>query len=168
MKIDLDDLEAVARAATPGPWTYKPTILGLPNTTVMAGDDQLGYIGVGHFLAPNATHIAAFDPPTVLALVAELRVLRESNSAEGRAIARSTVHAADALGGLRLYLGAEMVKLGYAGLRAKLREAEAVIAEALELIATVKVAGEVPVDVFAIERILARSKPTNKEGNTER
>ena len=49
---------------------------------------------------------------------------------------------------------------------AKLREAEAVIAEALELIATVKVAGEVPVDVFAIERILARSKPTNQEGES--
>lgn len=49
--------------------------------------------------------------------------------------------------------------------QARLREAEAVIAEALELIATVKVAGEVPVDVFAIERILARSKPTNQEGS---
>ena len=72
-RLDLDALEAVARAATPGPWTYKPTILGLPNTTVMAGDDQLGYMGVGHFLAPNATHVATFDPPTVLALIAKLR-----------------------------------------------------------------------------------------------
>ena len=71
--LDLDALEAVARAATPGPWTYKPTILGLPNTTVMAGDDQLGYMGVGHFLAPNATHVATFDPPTVLTLIAKLR-----------------------------------------------------------------------------------------------
>ena len=53
-----------------------------------------------------------------------------------------------------------------AALIAKLREAEAVIAEALELIATVKAAGEVPVDVFAIERILARSKPTNQEGES--
>ena len=51
--------------------------------------------------------------------------------------------------------------------QARLREAEAVIAEALELIATVKVAGEVPVDLFAIERILARSKPTNQENGEE-
>ena len=92
MTLDLDALEAVARAATPGPWTYKPTILGLPNTTVMAGDDQLGYICVGHFLAPNATHIAAFDPPTVLALITRIReaerhnvqLLREAVKREGR------------------------------------------------------------------------------------
>ena len=86
--LDLDALEAVARAATPGPWTYKPTILGLPNTTVMAGDDQLGYIGVGHFLAPNATHIAAFDPPTVLALIAKLREAEAviENTKEGSSV----------------------------------------------------------------------------------
>ena len=59
----------------------------------------------------------------------------------------------------------QVLALDTIALIAKLREAEAVIAEALELIATVKVAGEVPVDVFAIERILARSKPTNQEGN---
>jgi len=79
MTLNLEDLEAVARAATPGPWTYKPTILGSPNTTVMAGDDQLGYIGVGHFLAPNATHVATFDPPTVLTLIAKLREAERHN-----------------------------------------------------------------------------------------
>ena len=88
MTLNLEDLEAVARAATPGPWTYKPTILGLPNTTVMAGDDQMGYMGVGHFLAPNATHVATFDPPTVLALIAKLReaeaVIEAARESEAR------------------------------------------------------------------------------------
>lgn len=113
MKIDLDALEAVARAATPGPWHQGAHYIGAGGEPY----DPEAFVGQASILC-DAEHIAAFDPPTVLTLIA------------------------------------------------KLREAEAVIAEALELIATVKVAGEVPVDVFAIERILARSKPTNQEGES--
>jgi hypothetical protein len=71
--IDLDALEATARAATPAPWAYNPTILGLPSTTVMAESKQLGYVAIGQFREQDATHVAAFDPPTVLALIARLR-----------------------------------------------------------------------------------------------
>lgn len=69
----LDDLEAVARAATEGEWRYPGEVLGQPSTTVMAGNHQVGYVAVGHFLKHNATHIATFDPPTVLELIARLR-----------------------------------------------------------------------------------------------
>ena len=121
MSIKLDDLEATAKAATPGPWSINWETdeyhAGMPDKWALSinGPEASDFADLA---AADAEHMATFDPPTVLALIA------------------------------------------------KLREAEAVIAEALELIATVKVAGEVPVDVFAIERILARSKPTNQEGES--
>lgn len=49
--LDLDALAAVAEAATPGPWDMEWT----------GGSDV------------DLAHIAAFDPPTVLALLAEAR-----------------------------------------------------------------------------------------------
>ena len=66
----LDEIEAAAKEATPGPWEVigggeYVTPIGLP-----AGFDDCG-------VSPRDVHyIAAFDPPTVLALVAELRELR--------------------------------------------------------------------------------------------
>lgn len=76
-KIDLDDLERKARAATTGPWSW---------------DDKDGYIvdpgGLVAFGEPthegnhrieisdeNATHIAANSPPVTLALIARIREL---------------------------------------------------------------------------------------------
>lgn len=73
--LDLDRLEALANAAAEGPWRYTPTILGLPNTTVMSGNEQIGYAAVGTFLAPNAEFIAA-SRTAVPALIAEIRQLR--------------------------------------------------------------------------------------------
>lgn len=66
----LDEIEAVAKEATPGPWEVigggeYVTPIGLP-----AGFDDCG-------VSPRDVHyIAAFDPPTVLALVAEVREMR--------------------------------------------------------------------------------------------
>ncbi len=94
----LDDLEALARAATPGPWTgprvtdqWPPGWLG-----VYACDDEDGQpyevIGTtGHALADltveqdqaNARFIAAANPATILALVDRVRRLeRVARSAE--------------------------------------------------------------------------------------
>ena len=42
---------------TPRPWRYGPIILGVPSTTIMSGDEQVGYIAVGHFLEANANLI---------------------------------------------------------------------------------------------------------------
>ena len=66
----LDEIEAAAKEATPGPWEVigggeYVTPIGLP-----AGFDDCG-------VSPRDVHyIAAFDPPTVLALIAEVRELR--------------------------------------------------------------------------------------------
>lgn len=73
-ELDLERLEKVARAATDGPWSVVdgdevasaegPLLAGLPT-----GDAIVCWM-------PDATHIATFDPPTVLALIAEVRELR--------------------------------------------------------------------------------------------
>lgn len=77
MTLDLDALEAVARAATPGPWEYRhesPSMNG-ENCTIR----QSGVPGIrmsAHvygFGTGMIEHIATFDPPTVLALIAHLR-----------------------------------------------------------------------------------------------
>lgn len=67
--LNLNELRKVAEAATPGPWT------------LIGGGEYLTPIGLmvapddGGVWPEDATHIATFDPPTVLALldrVAEL------------------------------------------------------------------------------------------------
>ena len=84
--LDLDALEAVARAATPGPWNYRQTVLGMVSTTVSAGDgSHVAYPSVCHALPENATHIATFDPPTVLALIARVRE-EQQKRAEAEAV----------------------------------------------------------------------------------
>lgn len=75
--LDLDALEAVARAATPGPWEYRhesPSMNG-ENCTIR----QSGVPGIrmsAHvygFGTGMIEHIAAFDPPTVRALITRIR-----------------------------------------------------------------------------------------------
>lgn len=75
MTLNLDDLEAIARAATPGPWQHLP----------YGGQNQNGDYSGGEIYEANGehlisdvsdeagSHIATFDPPTVLALIAKLR-----------------------------------------------------------------------------------------------
>lgn len=75
----LAEIKARAEAATEGPWEYREEILGLPNTTVMAGNEQVGYVAVGHFLSGNANFIAASRtdvPRLVAALEAVLELHR--------------------------------------------------------------------------------------------
>ncbi len=69
--LDLDALEATARAATPGPWKYPhrhhPDV-------VTTKHGCLWNPGTGRINdEEDAEHIAAFDPTTVLALIARLR-----------------------------------------------------------------------------------------------
>lgn len=66
--LDLDALEAVARAATPGPWHQGAHYIGA------GGEPHDPEVQVGQAsVIPDAKHMAAFDPPTVLALIARLR-----------------------------------------------------------------------------------------------
>jgi hypothetical protein len=81
--IDIDQLEAVAKAATPAKWTLDKPVRdkdGWSTGVAVAGTP--GRQGIyaspdgGSFPAGDARHIATFDPPTVLALIAELRAAR--------------------------------------------------------------------------------------------
>lgn len=90
MTIDLDALERIAQAATPGPWEWEPPseddwpsadqslVTSRPGSdgyrdVVVAG---WGYDASGTDASDeDRAHIAAFDPPTALALIARVREL---------------------------------------------------------------------------------------------
>ncbi len=78
---DLDHLDTLARAATDGPWdghTHSLDMGGRHGTRI-AGPRSLGpgaHVVDGKMLSADAEFIAATDPTTVLALIAELRDLR--------------------------------------------------------------------------------------------
>jgi hypothetical protein len=75
----LDRLEAAAKAATPGPWHPRETSLLKAKVFVFVKDSGRGDIASiadrieGPRAVWNATHIAAFDPETVLALLSMAR-----------------------------------------------------------------------------------------------
>lgn len=52
-------LEELRDGATPGVWTYRPEVLGLPSTTVMSGDETVGYVAVGQFHEGTAELVVA-------------------------------------------------------------------------------------------------------------
>ena len=74
-ELDLDALEAVAKAATPGPWTHQPYGGQNQNGDYFGGDvfDGDGEYLVSEVSDENGAHIATFDPATVLALIAAAR-----------------------------------------------------------------------------------------------
>lgn len=81
---DLIRLREIANAATPGPWEYEAggeSECGEPSCCSDYWDERVwggGFVLLeSHLLDPeNAQHIAAFDPPTVLALLDEIEELR--------------------------------------------------------------------------------------------
>lgn len=88
--LDLDALEATARAATPGPWMLdgmgedEPEInywahrfIGTAEPNESGSNEIIATSEDGH--GPNAEYIAAFDPPTVLALIARIREAEDEN-----------------------------------------------------------------------------------------
>lgn len=92
MSIDLDALERIAQAATPGPWDieyevehydYGPSERW-PSTLIGPRRNPPGVLAekygnrineIAELRDEDAEHIAAFDPPTVLALIARVREL---------------------------------------------------------------------------------------------
>ena len=91
--LNLDEIEAAARAATPGHWESVEDAFSGDCMVVVAGPpspgftqyqvapdvngDRRGPEAEGASPQQNARHIATMDPPTTLALVAEARRLRE-------------------------------------------------------------------------------------------
>lgn len=83
MTLDLDALEKVARAATPGPWQSGSARFGYDVTETPYVAPEEGFYNVAqmynaHFAMPDAEHIAAFNPATALALIARVRGLESS------------------------------------------------------------------------------------------
>lgn len=87
MELDLDKLEATARAAAPGPWDWADDDryqAASQRIFVLHGKWQLDIASVREWEQnddANARHIAACDPTTVLALIAEIRRLRARDAA---------------------------------------------------------------------------------------
>jgi hypothetical protein len=86
--IDLDEIEARAKAATPGPWRADEDS---EETGRGVTDDAVEHwIFFATNPAPSeadTAHIAGMDPQTTLALVAELRAAREFRDAVRSALA---------------------------------------------------------------------------------
>ena len=76
-QVDLDALEALAKAATPGPWTHYETMQADNHVTAGGGILTGTHVCGPTYEKKNAAFIATADPSTVLALIAELRQERE-------------------------------------------------------------------------------------------
>lgn len=83
--LDLPKLREIANAATPGPWEYGMTTFGDPQDGPTHAcvrvegahwTDHLAVIEGSTEGDLDMAHIAAFDPPTVLALLDEIEELR--------------------------------------------------------------------------------------------
>lgn len=83
--LDLDALQALAEAATPGPWRecghdrggcscaqVWSTAVDFPVATAFKNDEEMGHAPIGQPEA-NAAYIAAANPAVILALIDRLR-----------------------------------------------------------------------------------------------
>ena len=95
-ELDLTKLREIAEAATPGPWQARMTTFGDPNDgpthscVRVEGAHWTDHLAVAEGCAEadrNMAHIAAFDPPTVIALIDELERLRTIADAQVEAAA---------------------------------------------------------------------------------
>lgn len=97
-----EELQRVAEAATPGPWLQEGANYGRPSRNVRA-QHQGGWPlqGVAYLVGrtADAAHIAAFDPPTVLALLDALAAA-EAERDEARAAVERGRELAEAARGL--------------------------------------------------------------------
>ena len=83
MEINLDDLEAKCRAATPGPWmpdlcqVGKERLKGRIQNCVV---NDAGVVAIVSESDPDAAFIAAANPAVTLELIAQLRAARDSKA----------------------------------------------------------------------------------------
>ena len=184
MTLDLGALEATAKAATPGPWRWDEDFGENGDTGLaLTNDARAEVVGAYNWHCcsfrddptvedNDAEHIAAFDPPTVLALIAKLREaerqrdasekqvdIRSKDSIAAR-IARSNVRAVEEWAATQALVARqtryieELERVDSVELKAKLREAEAVIAQILDY--------EGP-EAADMRDIALTYKPTNQE-----
>lgn len=162
MTLNLDALEATARAATPGPWTINWETdeyhAGMPDKWALSinGPEASEFADLD---SADAEHIATFDPPTVLALITRLREAeRERDGARWAAGIVGDV-ARESSGGWQ-DASAELHAA-----QDRLREAEAVIEEVDDLVTRHHLDTTVGQAVFKITG--SYYKPTNQEGGND-
>lgn len=71
--LDLDALGAVARAATPGPWTWTSHQTVDVDEWAVFDEREWALASNRDGWSPDAAHIATFNPSTVLALIGRVR-----------------------------------------------------------------------------------------------
>lgn len=76
--VDIAELERLARAATPGPWWHGKYYDRVTRTADGDGSDSIAHVYGGRGQNDNAAYIAAASPATILALVEEVREMREA------------------------------------------------------------------------------------------
>jgi hypothetical protein len=161
MTLNLDDLGAVARAATPGPWEAEPYLYMADDDRVRVTSPSDGPLfNLAEGVEPvNASHIATFDPPTVLALIARLRDAERERDGARWAAGIVGDMARESSGGWQ-DASAELHAA-----QDRLREAEAVIEEVDDLVARHHLDTTVGQAVFKITG--SYYKPTNPEGGND-
>lgn len=166
--LNLDDLEATAKAATPGPWHQGAHYIGAGGEPY----DPEVFVGQASILC-DAEHIAAFDPPTVRALITRIREAeRERDEARWAAGIVGDV-ARESSGGWQ-DAAAELHAT-----QARLREAEAVIEKVKVMLPGPRTFAESlsrdfsgnlwprTINADEMATIFATYKPTNQEGGND-
>ena len=96
----IEKLERLKAESTPGPWTYRERVLGLPNTTISAGDGvHVGYATPMHATAANA-HLIVTLHRTIDAQLELLRLAQkygELDAGSGSRFIAGAVKLADAI-----------------------------------------------------------------------
>lgn len=89
MSIDIDKLERLAKAATPGPWRVEVrTLKGFGFCLVASGAPYHSGQVAHYCLSSDAVFVASANPATVLELIGEVRRLRaELAAAQAREVA---------------------------------------------------------------------------------
>jgi hypothetical protein len=88
--IDLDKLERLARAATPGPWRQREQ---RDDGSTLASYEQGCFVESPNMAGEDAAYIAAANPSVVLALIERLRRLGEVRNILFRFACADAAHA---------------------------------------------------------------------------
>ena len=93
---DLDTLRKIAEQATPGPWEVDGPANAGPDDTLVLHNNDGGAIAYVQPLWDDATHIATFDPPTVLSLITRLEQAEQLVQINNQAMLEQTQRAEQA------------------------------------------------------------------------
>ena len=74
--IDIDNLEALARAATPGPWAFSPMTETEDPEIGAANGSRVAVLVAADITKANSAYVAAANPAAVLDLIKEMKSYR--------------------------------------------------------------------------------------------